>query len=219
MGLLLTIVLAVRPAAVVGPHVVRGAAAGCEGETGESVHRLSRRHPPRLDPAGGLVRAELEPIAGGGVVVTGALLAATCEAVVAAAEPLLAPELQDQDSVDGGPEFQLDLLDPRERAGPAVLALLWPALAAHLLPGLRRCTGPAGPLPLRWRGGDEGLRVSEMFIRRYHRPPRGVDADPTLSRWRIGQHQDGPPPRPAPPYAPPSTRGRYRPHKFPCRVS
>ena len=62
-----------------------------------------------------------------------------------------------------------------------ILTQLWPQLEGHLLPVLYETTAPAGPCPLDgWpkplAGGDPSLpslRISDMFVRRYSRPPKG----------------------------------------------
>ena len=85
-----------------------------------------------------------------------------------------------------------------------ILGQLWPQLAVHLLPLLYDATVPGGAFPLDdWPKpltvGDAAtdpplptLRISEMFVRRYARPPRGSPGrhDRSLHRWSISQHQD-----------------------------
>jgi hypothetical protein len=93
-----------------------------------------------------------------------------------------------------------------------ILTTLWPHLEHNLLPILHQSTQPDGPFPLSgWPAplpaaalGDAAtsssdpllppsLRISDMFVRRYARPPRGSPGrrDRSLHRWSIPQHQVG----------------------------
>lgn len=85
-----------------------------------------------------------------------------------------------------------------------ILVQLWPQLELHLLPLLYAVTAPDGAFPLDgWPKplveGDAAadaslpsLRISDMFVRRYTRPPRGSPdrRDRSLHRWSIPQHKD-----------------------------
>ena len=175
--------------------------ARCAGQMGVGVSELQARYPaPTPTPAQPPAAAGQDAGAEGAAVLPGIVPPEACTAVQTLAAPLLDPAVQKADSVDGKPEFQLDILEAdREGEGQArskILALLWPALEARLLPELHRVTSEAGcPFPIDdWPAPCEGchspLRISDMFVRRYVRPPRGARRQPGQHRWSIAQHQD-----------------------------
>ena len=78
-----------------------------------------------------------------------------------------------------------------------ILAQLWPPLEQHLLPLLHQTADIDGVFPLTdWpdpsTNDSPSLRISDMFVRRYARPPKGSPGrrDRSLHRWSIPQHQD-----------------------------
>jgi hypothetical protein len=85
----------------------------CAGQMGVSVAELDTRYPPSLESFSGPTDGP-QPVVllgdGRTVVAEGGLPVASCEEVAAMAAPLLAPSVQKRDSVDGRPEFQVDLL-------------------------------------------------------------------------------------------------------------
>lgn len=190
-----------------------GGSSACPGQMGLSIAELKERYLPGGGSGSYEVAAARvgQRAAGpeGSVVVEAALPATMCQQLAELATPLLLPAAQKRDSVDGGPEFQVDLLEP---TSTGILARLWPAIAHDTLPIMRVLTGGGSrsddpwnsdhrsPFPLpSWNTTDYGgVRISDMFVRRYYRPPRdelargGVTAATARekSRWRLAQHKD-----------------------------
>lgn len=181
---------------------------GCAGQMGLSVAELRDLYPGEGQTETGPVKLRPGPM--GSFVAEAAIPVAACQELAELATPLLLPAVQKRDSVDGGPEFQVDLLEP---AGEQILARLWPDLARHTLPIMQELVGAAGDgdhrgnatFPMAsWSTDDRtGVRISDMFVRRYYRPPReqlrhgrGAGGDSAAaaarenSRWRLSQHQD-----------------------------
>jgi hypothetical protein len=189
------------------------AAAGkaCHGQKGLAVSELQAMFPPlsaqgldgRNSGGGGV-----ESVRVGGsrlALLHDVLSADQCAALCAEVEPLIDAVASKPDSVDGFPEFQLDLLsDPRAKP---VLEWLWPRLSARLLPLMREVT-QTGPLPLPWQelsrtgrasdggggggggGGDDIVRLSQIFVRRYRLPATGRKPQREIDRWQVDSHQD-----------------------------
>jgi len=77
-----------------------------------------------------------------------------------------------------------------QRVRAEILSQLWPPLEQHLLPLLHQASQPNGAFPLAsWpdpsANGLPSLRISDMFVRRYARPPKGSPGrrDRSLHRW------------------------------------
>ena len=105
----------------------------CPGQMGVDTHELHVRYPAKSTAASTTRRAFLRPAADapeGSAIIGGVVLPSVCRAVSMLAAPLLEPSAQKRDSVDGEPEFQLDLLEPDSPHADRVRPLKeWHALA------------------------------------------------------------------------------------------
>lgn len=196
----------------------------CPGQMGVDARRLHTQFLRHDIANAGFERPDLQPAPDGTAIISGVIPTTVCRAVAELAAPMLDPAAQRRDSVDGSPEFQLDVLDPDDpttnqvsetcpaimllhiacapsvgkgaelthtgmlqHARADILHLLWPPIVRNLLPLLHETTQPDGPFPLDgWPTSTlpssadltasmaPTLRISDMFIRRYDRPPRGA---------------------------------------------
>ena len=89
--------------------------AACPGQMGVDAQELHARYSAKGAVDGTTRRALLWPVANapeGSAIIGGVLPPSVCRMVSKLAAPLLEPTVQKRDSVDGEPEFQLDLLEP-----------------------------------------------------------------------------------------------------------
>ena len=100
--------------------------AACPGQMGVGARGLHARFPPQDATVASLPSpAATQPTAGapeGSAIFSGVVPAAVCRAVSDLAAPLLEPAAQKRDSVDGEPEFQLDLFEPDDASAERVRA-------------------------------------------------------------------------------------------------
>lgn len=89
--------------------------AACPGQMGVDAHELHVRYSAKGAVDSTTRQAFLRPAANapeGCAIIGGVLPPSVCRMVSKLAAPLLEPTVQKRDSVDGEPEFQLDLLEP-----------------------------------------------------------------------------------------------------------
>ena len=87
----------------------------CPGQMGVDDSSLSTRFLGAVGAPSSSTVAHADAPAGSAIF-SGVVPAAVCASVAALAAPLLEPAVQKRDSVDGEPEFQLDLLEPDDPA-------------------------------------------------------------------------------------------------------
>eukprot|EP01043_Picozoa_sp_COSAG02_P045208 COSAG02_NODE_4112_length_5763_cov_3.743997_5_plen_238_part_00 len=116
-----------RPAAPRAPPA-------CPGQMGVDAHELHVRYSAKGAVDRTSRRAFLQPAADaseGSAIIGSVVPPSVCRAVSTLAAPLLEPAVQKRDSVDGEPEFQLDLLEPDSPHAEPVRPLMERHALAH----------------------------------------------------------------------------------------